>query len=184
MAIKLNRFTSNNLNSNRFFVIGILLSLCISTNLIAQTDSRKSKNPGKPKPDIEIIAGTENDKRRFKLGESIVITLNVNNNDDSDIYIPQSCVSLDYKLLVKNEQEHLISLTQEGRRLTNRNEVICSLRKVRIRPGDAAQANLNLSLLYDLSAKGTYYITASRSAKKNDNNWIQATSKAIQIVVD
>jgi len=133
---------------------------------------------------LEIAIQTDEDKKIFKVDETILLSLTVKNNDDIELFILESCVSLDYKLTVKNEHGQLVFLTKEGQRLTNRGEIMCRNKKFKLEPGKSKQVSINLLSLYDVSAKGKYFISASRSARKSDNSWIRAESNTIQVIIE
>jgi hypothetical protein len=164
-------------------ILGIAISLCFITIIIAQTEKEKS-NDNIPKQELKITAQVDKDKTAFKIGEVIVINLTVKNNDDVELFVHQSCATLDYKLTVKDEYGQLVSLTKEGQRRTNRYEMICPSKKVQIEPGKSKQDNINLTQLYDLSATGKYYVSVNRSARKGEYEWINLESDVIQIVVE
>jgi hypothetical protein len=164
-------------------ILGIAISLCFITMTIAQTEKKKS-NDNIPKQELKITAQVDKDKTAFKVGEVIVISLTVKNNDDVELFVLQSCATLDYKLTVKDEYGQLVSLTKEGQRRTTRSEIYCSYKTVKIEPGKSKQDNINLTQLYDLSAKGKYYISANRSAQKGEYEGINLESDVIEIVVE
>jgi hypothetical protein len=171
------------LKTIRTITLWVALSFCFITMTIAQTENEKSNN-NIPKEKLEISTQVDNDKTAFKIGEVIVINLTVKNNDDVELFVHQSCATLDYKLTVKDEYGQLVSLTKEGQRRTNRYEMICPSKKVQIEPGKSKQDNINLTQLYDLSATGKYYVSVNRSARKGEYEWINLESDVIEIVVE
>gem|GEM_PF-4917500 len=175
--------TNNKLETAGIAVVSIGALLCLVTTLVAQTQKGDSSDRNKLEQIFHIAARTLSDRYVFELGEPIVLRLSVTNSSDADLFILQSCESLDYKLTVKNEQGQNVPLTTEGQRLTNRYEVICRHRKLKIEPAKSREAIIDLSTLYDMSAKGTYYITVSRWARNSNNDWVTTESNTIEVVV-
>lgn len=165
-------------------LLAIILSLCFITLLIAQTESEKSDNSNVPKQELKITVRNDDGKSIYEVGETIVLNLTVKNNDDVELFVLQSCATVDYKLTVKDEYGLAVSLTKEGLRRTNRSEIFCSYKKVKIESGKSKQDSINLSQLYDMSAKGKYYVSASRSARKGESEVIKLESNIIEIIIE
>lgn len=56
---------------------------------------------------VKLTISTKNDKSDFKKGEPINLEIRVENISDENIYLPERCPEMDYKLNVKNSKGSL-----------------------------------------------------------------------------
>jgi hypothetical protein len=164
------------------FVFFLLFSLTMI--LIAQVQKKELSKQSKIAQEFQLTAKIENGNDKFKVGEPIQLTLIIENRSDESLYYLDSCVSLDYKFTVKNESNDEVPLTKEGERLTKRSEVVCRYKMSKLESGKSRQKKINLAHLYDISVKGKYYVSVSRSAQKGESEVIKLESEVIEIIVE
>lgn len=155
--------------------------LWLFINLNAQTQKEESDETIKTLQKFQLVGQIDN--AVVKSGEQVLLGLTITNNTETELFLAQSCVTLDYKFTVKDESGEIIPLTKEGERLTNRSKLVCSYKRIKLGSGKSRQAKINLAQIYNMSAKGTYYISASRTAGKPSGERTEAKSDVIQVVV-
>ncbi|CAN5691625.1 hypothetical protein BH20ACI4_BH20ACI4_23110 [soil metagenome] len=169
-------------------IMGIVICLIylsgLSIKIKTQVQEVKSNIENKLSQTIELSARFDKDSNLFKIGEPITLILTIENNSDTELYFIESNTSRDYKIDIKNEQGEKVSLTKNGQRLTSRSTSVWRNKLVKLEPGKARQAKINIAHLYEMSAKGKYYISVSRMARKGESEFIKLESEMIEIVVE
>lgn len=177
--LKKNKF---NLLGLSIIIIGILSSFL--SILFAQVKTEKENIQINPILKIQQIQKPKRDESANLPNDSVTLALIIENTGKDAIHFLESCASLDYKFLVKNESGQILSLTKEGHRLTNRSEMICRYKSSTVESNKSKQSRINLSRLYDFSIAGKYYVTVSRSIKKGENEFINLESDVVEIDIE
>lgn len=129
-----------------------------------------------------LLELTTFDKRsEYLSGEAITLEITVKNADKGVLYLPQSCVSVDYRLSVRKQDDKSPSVTPKGEKLTSPYETVCSRKRGLLLPGASKRFLLKLTEIYDLSQKGEYRIKVSRSARDQKGQSKIYTSPAILV---
>jgi hypothetical protein len=136
-------------------------------------------------PPMRVSIETPEQRRQFRKGEPITITVSVENLTNEPLHLLVSCDALDYKLTVEGEGGYSPPLTAFGRKVTDPLVMhYCARRSRSLNPGEPRRVTLPLSDIYDLSRSGKYVITVNRFARKLDGTRILAVSKQLNLIVN
>lgn len=178
------KLTKNKVKISVMATFSVVILLGFLTLLIAQVQKEKLNDQNKLVQAFELTTQLDEDNKTLKVGEQVLLILTIKNNSDEELFILESSTERDYKIEVKDEGGKIISLTDEGRRLTDPSAPVWRNFKSKVDPGKSKQSKINLAYLFDMSAKGKYFITAKRLAWKVDGTRLQSESNIIEVVVE
>lgn len=105
-------------------------------------------------------------KERVRSGEPILLKLTLKNATVKDLCLERRGVEREYQLEVKNERGERVPPTEAGMTLINNAGEDWSHYGVKLGPGKKIQDEIEVNKLWEMTAPGTYYITATRPVSK------------------
>jgi hypothetical protein len=161
----------------------VLAGLCLFEAIAGPSQRNVGFPISQTVSEISLKVETAKKDRVYSKSEPVVLKFSVTNNAKKTIYLHESCPTLDYRLVVRGEDGSVPKLTSEGLRMTNRNEVICKSRKLRVDSTSAVYSTLNVGALFELSANRSYSVIVKRSIYLGSGKWDELISDPIKIQI-
>jgi hypothetical protein len=151
----------------------------ISTSL---GQSKNMQASGAPSEGFRLSAMLGQEK--LKLGEPLLLKLSLKNITKKELYVVETTADQDYEIEVTDEHGTRGTLTGKGRRLMQGIKVFTKVISVKVAPGQEQQVDIKLDEIYNLSAKGTYSVTAKRMIPKLDRNGsVEIVSNTVKVTI-
>ena len=134
--------------------------------------------------DVRLIIRLEKGRLKFKAGEPIRISIILKNASKSTIVVPVSCIELNYTLEVQRKNGDAVSMSAEGKRLSSIDPSVCRRKTLSLQTDKSIHAELDATLLYDLTKSGQYYISVQRTFRTQAGVLQSAASKPMLITIE
>jgi hypothetical protein len=172
------------------FVVALVLGMGVTlkSKSLAQkskglAQERNSNPSGTPSEGFKLSAKAANSV--VKQGEPILLKLSLKNITQSDLYIVETTSDQDYEIEVVNERGEYMSPTKRGQLLKGNPTLFTKVIGVKVAPGQERQVNIEVDQLHDMSARGTYTITAKRRVpKRGAGGTAEVISNKVQVKVN
>ena len=115
-------------------------------------------------------------------GVSLLLKLSIKNVTTGILSFPSNYPERDYEVIVTNEKGVRAPLTTFGKRLQEPEE--SRLVEVKVKAGEEVKDQISLNKIYDLSANGTYSLTAKRKVfKRNGKGIAEVVSNTVKFTI-
>jgi hypothetical protein len=176
-------------------ILGFFLTILFvfAINAKAQIQEMSFNLQEKLSGEIELTGQFSNGNRSAKSGEPITLILTVKNNSNSPIFFADRFAEKDFTITIRNERNEIIPLTEYGERMKN----WTSFRNigVNLKSGKTRESKMGLDKVFDITAKGKYFMTVSRPVIVNravganrevqkQGDWIRIASKEIEFTIE
>ena len=176
-------------------ILGLCLTVLfmLTVNVKAQIQELNFNLQEEILKEIELTGQFSNGTNSAKSGESVTLILTVKNNSKSPIFFADRFAAKDFRIIIRNERGEIVPLTKYGERMKN----WTSFRNigVNLKSGKTRESKMGLDKVFDITAKGKYFMTVSRPVMVNrivdanrlvqkQGDWIRITSKEIEFIVN
>ncbi|MEQ1606958.1 MAG: hypothetical protein ABL999_19000 [Pyrinomonadaceae bacterium] len=162
------------LNINRIlFVFGMVFAIMLSS-VAAQSKSND-----------RILEMTAKSEEIFVVGKPMPLTITVENISDDLVLVPETCVELDYELTIIDFGGKSPALTEKGRRMnSDMGQSLCRRKNLKLQPGKWKQVVINASALYEMTRKGSYTITVTKSFRPIGGVMTKVQSTPVSVTIE
>lgn len=136
-------------------LIGACTHVGIGARPVAAQSSQKSFTPSKK---LRLIAAA----RKGETKGSSILEWSIKNISPKAVNFRDTHVLRDYSFVVKDQEGHVVSPTEEGQRKIGESLFVSHRTVVTIRPGEEVKRQLVLTEIYDLKPGVTYIIYIAR----------------------
>lgn len=120
----------------------------------------------------------------LRVREPIVLKLLIKNTTKEVLPLVVSSPDMDYQISIRDEKGQNVALTKYGEKLRRNAGDHLARAVIKVSPGQEVSHSLTVSEIYNMTAPGTYSITAKRTVFRRDGKGIaELMSNMIEVTV-
>lgn len=163
----------------------VIAILIIGTALISTIFGQNTSLIGSGLPSEGFQLSARLDQEKLKSGVPVVLQLSLRNITKRELRVVETITEYDYEIEITNERGVRAPLTKRGQQLKDGPRQYTKVVSVKIAPGQEQQVKLEINLIYDITAKGVYSITARRKVPKLDRSGqAEVVSNPVKLEID
>ena len=147
----------------------LLTALALHLFIVAGVTQQQSRVPKSSPTRLTLVASADTDPAN----SDVILKWSLKNISDRQISVPDVNLFLAHKLIVKDQKNRAVQLTQMGQQASTAAYFTSPRRTTVLDPGQELTKELKISDFFNMKAKGVYTIVVERRVPSTDGKGAQ-----------